>query len=347
MSTSVNLFTPDDSQEQSFTKEDFTSDQEVRWCPGCGDYAILASVQKILPELGIARENTVFISGIGCSSRFPYYMNTYGFHTIHGRAPTIATGLKIARPDLSVWVITGDGDGLSIGTNHLLHMMRRNVNVTILLFNNQIYGLTKGQYSPTSEKGKKTKTTPMGSIDEPFNPVQLALAAGCSFVARAIDVDAQGLQSVLKAAALHRGTSFVEIYQNCNVFNDGTFSHISDKGYRSDRTVVLRDNEPCIFGKNNDRGLVFDGTNFEIIAVNTEEDRNKLYVHQTECPLSMAVRLNELRYPDFPVPMGIFRTMHRPIYEEEIASQIETAQKKQPPLTLEALLGSGKTWTIK
>ena len=328
-------------------KEDFVSDQEVRWCPGCGDYAILASVQKVLPELGIERENTVFISGIGCSSRFPYYLNTYGFHTIHGRAPAIATGLKIARPDLSVWVITGDGDGLSIGTNHLLHLMRRNLNITVLMFNNQIYGLTKGQYSPTSEKGKKTKTTPLGSIDEPFNPVQLALAAGCSFVARAIDVDAQGLQWVLKEAAAHKGTSFVEIYQNCNVFNDGAFAHISDRGFRAERTVTLKSGEPLLFGQNKDKGLVLENNEFKIIPVENQSDIDKLYVHQTECSLSAAIKLNELRFPDFPVPMGIFRTQQRTVYEEAMAEQVAYAKQRNKSLSLEELLRSGKTWAIE
>lgn len=329
------------------SREDFVSDQEVRWCPGCGDYAILASVQKILPELGIPRENTVFISGIGCSSRFPYYLNTYGFHTIHGRAPTIATGLKIARPELSVWIVTGDGDGLSIGANHLMHIMRRNLDVTILLFNNQIYGLTKGQYSPTSEKGKKTKTSPQGTIDEPFNPVQLALAAGCSFVARAIDVDAVGLQWVLKEAAAHRGTSFVEIYQNCNVFNDGTFAHISDRGFRAERTISLRPNEPLMFGQANDKGLVYDGNDFSVVNIETPQDKEKLTVHNAQNDISMAIKLNALSYPDFPVPMGIFRSVERPVYETEIAEQTKLARSKQSDVSLEGLLRTGKTWTIK
>ncbi|MCS5711838.1 thiamine pyrophosphate-dependent enzyme [Candidatus Berkiella aquae] len=328
-------------------REDFVSDQEVRWCPGCGDYAILASVQKILPELGIARENTVFISGIGCSSRFPYYLNTYGFHTIHGRAPTIATGLKIARPELSVWIVTGDGDGLSIGANHLMHIMRRNLDVTILLFNNQIYGLTKGQYSPTSEKGKKTKTSPQGTIDEPFNPVQLALAAGCSFVARAIDVDAIGLQWVLKEAAAHRGTSFVEIYQNCNVFNDGAFAHISDRGFRAERTISLRPNQPLVFGQAEDKGLIYNGNDFVVTPLQSPEDKSQLYVHQVENDLSMAIKLNSLSYPEFPVPIGIFRKVERPIYEEEMKAQLDSSAAKQGKPSLEDLLHSGKTWTVK
>lgn len=339
---STNNLSVDDQSELPLTKEDFVTDQEVRWCPGCGDYAILASVQKVLPELGIKRENTVFISGIGCSSRFPYYLNTYGFHTIHGRAPTIATGLKIARPELSVWVITGDGDGLSIGANHLLHIMRRNVDVTILLFNNRIYGLTKGQYSPTSEKGKITKTTPLGSLDEPFNPVQLALASGCSFVARAIDVDSKGLQWVLKEAATHRGTSFVEIYQNCNVFNDGAFADISDRGFRASRTMTLKPGSPLVFGEKSEKGLSFNGNSFEVISL---ENGKHPAIHQNT--LSWAMQLNELQSPDFPVPIGIFRQSQRHVFEQEIADQSTHAKSQYPQASLEKLLHQGKTWEIK
>ncbi len=344
MSIAVDIKEGDD---EPLTRESFVSDQEVRWCPGCGDYAILASVQKILPELGIKRENTVFVSGIGCSSRFPYYLNTFGFHTIHGRAPTIATGLKIARPELSVWVVTGDGDGLSIGTNHLLHIMRRNVDVTILLFNNRIYGLTKGQYSPTSEKGKKTKTTPMGSIDHPFDPVHLALAAGCSFVARSIDVDSKGLQWILKEAAQHKGTSFVEIYQNCNVFNDGAFAQISDRGVRADNTVTLEPGSPVVFGQNGEKGLSFDGDNFEIIDMKDETAASQVYVHQNNDSIAMAIKLNEMPHPEFPVPVGIFRAIQRPIYEQEIAEQVANAKEQFPHASVDALLRTGKTWEIK
>ncbi|MFI4937447.1 MAG: 2-oxoacid:ferredoxin oxidoreductase subunit beta [Candidatus Berkiellales bacterium] len=337
-------------KEEVLTKESFASSQEVRWCPGCGDYAILASMQKILPELGIKRENAVFISGIGCSSRFPYYLNTFGFHTIHGRAPTIATGLKMARPDLSVWVVTGDGDGLSIGANHLLHIMRRNVNVTILLFNNQIYGLTKGQCSPTSEKGKKTKTTPQGSIDNPLNPVQIALAAGCSFVARSMDIDGNRLQWILKEAAQHPGTSFVEIYQNCNVFNDLAFAHLSDRGVRAERTITLCPGEPAVFGQQNEKGLVLRDDRFEVIELKSDDDLiqadlKQVYVHQKDQPISTLMKLNELSYPDFPVPMGIFRAEQRPIYEEEMATRVKEAQSQ--PASLAELLRSGKTWEIK
>jgi len=323
----------------------FASDQEVRWCPGCGDYAILASVQKVLPECGLAPENTVFVSGIGCSSRFPYYLNTYGFHTIHGRAPAIATGLKIARPDLSVWVVTGDGDGLSIGTSHLLHLMRRNINLTILFFNNRIYGLTKGQYSPTSEKGKKTKTSPKGTLEAPFNPVKLALAAGCSFVARAIDVDSKGLQWVLKEAVAHQGTSFVEIYQNCNVFNDGAFADISDRGARAEKTLTLRPDAPLLFGQENEKGLVWDGRDFKIIALNEESDTQRVALHERQDSIGMAVKLSELSYPDFPVPIGIFRSVSDPLYEIEMEKQINQ-EKTSQEASLEALLRSGKTWVL-
>lgn len=328
---------------QTVNKDDYASDQEVRWCPGCGDYAILASMQKVLPDLGIQKENMVFISGIGCSSRFPYYLNTYGFHTIHGRAPAIATGLKMARPELSVWVITGDGDGLSIGANHLLHLMRRNVDVTVLLFNNRIYGLTKGQYSPTSEKGKKTKTTPQGSLDHPFDPISLALAAGCSFVARGIDVDSHRLQWILREASLHKGTSFVEIYQNCNVFNDGAFSEISDRGNRETNTVTLAPNEPMIFAEGA-RGLHYNGQDFEVINMESPDAQNKVYIHRDLSSIPLAMKINELQNPAFPVPIGIFRKESRPVYEEEMLQQTLKAKEKQ--VSLNDLLHAGKTWKI-
>jgi 2-oxoglutarate ferredoxin oxidoreductase subunit beta len=244
----------------TLTKKDFVSDQDVRWCPGCGDYAILAQVQKVLPELDVPRENFVFVSGIGCSSRFPYYVNTYGFHSIHGRAPAIASGLKMTRPELSVWIITGDGDALSIGGNHLIHILRRNLDVNILLFNNRIYGLTKGQYSPTSEVGKRTKSTPQGSVDHPFDPVQVAMGAGATFIARSIDVETRHLQDVIRAAHAHRGTSFVEILQNCNVFNDGAFEPLTDKKTKADHTIVLEQGAPLVFGPNRDRGIRLNAT---------------------------------------------------------------------------------------
>src|SRR5271156_5752633 len=251
----------------ALNRKDFVSDQEVRWCPGCGDYAILAAVQKTMPEFGIAPENTVFISGIGCSSRFPYYMNPYGFHSIHGRAPTIATGLKLARPDLTVWMVTGDGDALSIGGNHFMHAIRRNVDIKILLFNNRIYGLTKGQYSPTSEQGKKTKSTPMGSPEYPIRPLSIAIGAEASFAARAIDIDVKHLEYVLERAAKHVGTAFVEIYQNCNIFNDGAFEYATDKSFKGDTTVYLDHGKPMIFGKSSEKGIRLHGTSPEVVEL--------------------------------------------------------------------------------
>lgn len=290
----------------TYTRANFMTDQDVRWCPGCGDYAVLASMQKVLPTLGIPKENMVFVSGIGCSSRFPYYLNTYGFHTIHGRAPTIATGLKLSRPELSVWIVTGDGDGLSIGLNHLMHLMRRNVDVTVCLFNNQIYGLTKGQYSPTSQPGQKTKTSPQGSQDMPLSPVAMALAANCSFVARSIDIDSTHLQSVLTAAAQHRGTSFVEILQNCHVFHDGAFAHISDRGVRGARLCYLNADQPLVNG-DGDIGLSFDRGQF----VN---DTPKQADNHDETHWVKAQALAQLSWPDTIVPMGIFYRQSRPCY---------------------------------
>ena len=284
----------------TLTRADFTSSQEVRWCPGCGDYSILACMQKLMPELGIPRENIVFISGIGCSGRFSYYMNTYGFHTIHGRAPAVATGLKLTRPELSVWVITGDGDGLSIGGNHLIHILRRNLDVNILLFNNRIYGLTKGQYSPTSETGKITATTPQGSIEQPLDPVSIALAAGATFVARVLDIDAKGLQTVLKAAAAHKGTAFVEIYQNCNIYNDGVFENLSGREFREDRTLWLEHGKPLIFGKNRDKGIRLKGLQPEIVTWDDVLPDEQLLVHDaSQTTPVFAHWLTQLQFPDF------------------------------------------------
>ena len=251
--------------ESSLSKSDFVAGQSVRWCPGCGDYSILANVQKVMPELNIPKENIVFVSGIGCSSRFPYYMNTYGMHTIHGRAPAFATGLKVARPELSIWIVTGDGDGLSIGGNQLLHMLRRNLDINVLLFNNRIYGLTKGQYSPTSEQGKVTKSTPFGSPDMPLNPMLFALSAGATFIARSFDVDSKGMQNIIREAAKHKGTSFVEIFQNCNIFNDGTFSTVTERSLRDDRILRLNHGEPLIFGKEKDKGIYLNGLKPEVV----------------------------------------------------------------------------------
>ena len=290
------------------TRKDFVSDQDVRWCPGCGDYAILAQVQKVMPELGVPREDIVFISGIGCSSRFPYYMNTYGFHSIHGRAPAIATGLKVARPELSVWVVTGDGDALSIGGNHLIHILRRNIDVNILLFNNRIYGLTKGQYSPTSEQGKVTKSTPMGSVDYPFNPISVALGADSSFVARTVDVEAKHLQDIVRRAYEHRGTSFVEILQNCNIFNDGAFGALTEKDTKADAQLVLEHGKPLIFGKHRDQGIRMRGHALEVVPLGNGVTEADLVVHD-ETDQVLAFLLSLMSPPKFPTPIGVFRAV--------------------------------------
>ncbi|WP_207550156.1 2-oxoacid:ferredoxin oxidoreductase subunit beta [Thermostaphylospora chromogena] len=324
--------------------KDFKSDQEVRWCPGCGDYAILAAVQSFLPELGIRRENMVFVSGIGCSSRFPYYMNTYGFHSIHGRAPAIATGLAASRPDLSVWVITGDGDALSIGGNHLIHALRRNINLNILLFNNRIYGLTKGQYSPTSEIGKITKSTPMGSLDKPFNPISLAIGAEASFVARTIDSDRKHLQSVLREAAQHRGTSLVEIYQNCNIFNDNAFEPLKDPQVREDITLRLEHGQPIASASKAVRRTP-DGRLEVVDRASIPE--SEIVVHDVHDPdPSLAFALSRLDEPAFEhVPIGIFRNVDRPSYDELMNEQVEKAMAGGRG-DLDALLRSGDTWRI-
>jgi 2-oxoglutarate/2-oxoacid ferredoxin oxidoreductase subunit beta len=325
--------------------KDLKTDQEVRWCPGCGDYAILAAVQSFMPELGVPRERIVFISGIGCAARFPYYMETYGMHSIHGRAPAIATGLATSRPDLSVWVVTGDGDALSIGGNHLIHALRRNVNVKILLFNNQIYGLTKGQYSPTTPLGTLNKTTPMGSLDWPFNPVSLAIGAEATFVGRSIDTDRKHLTEVLRRASEHRGAAFVEIYQNCNVYNDGAFDAVRD-----DKTnrIMLRQDEPIRFGEDGERGVVQrpNGT-LEIVDV-AEVGEDALMVHDERLDdPSLAFTLSRLAHtPHGPTPIGIFRDVERPVYDELMAEQLETAKERQGAGDLHALLHAGDTWTI-
>ena len=329
--------------------KDFKSDQEVRWCPGCGDYAILSAVQGFMPELGLARENIVFVSGIGCSSRFPYYMNTYGMHSIHGRAPAIATGLAASRTDLSVWVITGDGDGLSIGGNHLLHALRRNVNLTILLFNNQIYGLTKGQYSPTSELGKITKSTPMGSLDHPYNPVSLALGAEASFVARTLDSDRKHLTSVLRKASQHRGASFVEIYQNCNIFNDGAFDLLKAPDTRDEYQIRLEHGQPIRFGADMQQGvrMTTEGR-LEIVEVG-EVGEDALLVHDEghEDP-GLAFMLSRLavKGPMSPTPIGVFRNVQRPVYDDLMAEQLDRARAKQGEGDLAALLTGGDTWQL-
>lgn len=327
------------------TLKDFKSDQEVRWCPGCGDYAILAAVQSFLPELGLRRENIVFVSGIGCSSRFPYYLNTYGFHSIHGRAPAIATGLAASRPDLSVWVITGDGDALSIGGNHLIHALRRNVNLNILLFNNRIYGLTKGQYSPTSEVGKITKSTPMGSLDKPFNPISLAIGAEASFVARTIDSDRKHLQSVLREATAHRGTSLVEIYQNCNIFNDNAFEPLKDPEVRDDITLRLEHGQPIVSAT---KAVVRGADGSLAVVPRAEVGEEQILVHDAHSPdPSVAFALSRLDEPAFEhVPVGIFRQVDRPAYDVLMAEQLAESVAQQGPGDLSDLLMGGDTWRI-
>ncbi|MFW5468525.1 2-oxoacid:ferredoxin oxidoreductase subunit beta [Knoellia sp. CPCC 206435] len=335
------------------TKKEFTSDQEVRWCPGCGDYAILAAVQSFLPELGLKRENITFVSGIGCSSRFPYYLDTYGMHSIHGRAPAIATGLATSRPDQNVWVVTGDGDALSIGGNHLIHALRRNVNMTILLFNNEIYGLTKGQYSPTSKVGQVTKSTPLGSVDQPFNPVSLALGAEATFVARTMDSDRKHLTSILRAAAEHRGTSLVEIYQNCPIFNDGAFDLIKDRSQQEARIVHLLDGEPVGVGPEDDRKVLvrMPGGRVEFAPAASAEGAD-VVVHDAgaEDP-SQAFALSRLDSPEMThVPMGIFRSVSRPTYDDGVRAQMRAAVDTAggPPTDddLASLLRGRDTWTV-
>ena len=330
------------------SRKDWASDQEVRWCPGCGDYSILTAVQLLMPELGVRPEETVFVSGIGCSSRFPYYMNTYGMHSIHGRAPAIATGLAVARPDLDVWVVTGDGDGLSIGGNHLIHALRRNVDITILLFNNQIYGLTKGQFSPTSEVGKVTKSTPFGSLDHPFNPLSLALGAEASFVARTHDLDRQHMQDVLRRAHDHKGAAFVEIYQNCNVFNDGAFDTITSKANRGANLIPLVHGEPIRFGEEGERGVVLDNQGRAAIVDVADVGEAALLVHdETRPDPTLSFALSRLAPgPTAPTPVGVFRAVERAEYAEQVSGQLAAAQVDAGPGELTQLLASGGTWQV-
>ena len=331
----------------ALTKKDFTSDQEVRWCPGCGDYAILASVQQVFPELGIPKENFVVVSGIGCSSRFPYYMNTFGFHTIHGRAPAVATGIKIANPELSVWIATGDGDALSIGGNHIIHMMRRNVDVKVLLFNNRIYGLTKGQYSPTSEVGKKTKSTPFGSVDRPFNPLAVAIGSRASLVARSVDVYAPHLKDVLRRAAQHTGTSFVEIFQNCNIFNDGAFESFREKELRDDNVLHLKHGEPLIFGKAKEKGIRMKGLfQPEVVTLGDGVTEKDLIVHDEQAPAAYAFMLAQMEAPAFPTPIGVLRDIQAPTLEGAMHEQIDQVVAKRGPGDLQALIYGGDTWDV-
>ncbi|MFI9754665.1 2-oxoacid:ferredoxin oxidoreductase subunit beta [Streptomyces collinus] len=336
--------------ELTLTAKDFKSDQEVRWCPGCGDYAVLAAVQGFMPELGLAKENIVFVSGIGCSSRFPYYMNTYGMHSIHGRAPAIATGLATSRRDLSVWVVTGDGDALSIGGNHLIHALRRNVNLKILLFNNRIYGLTKGQYSPTSEVGKITKSTPMGSLDAPFNPVSLAIGAEASFVARTVDSDRKHLTEVLRQAAAHPGTALVEIYQNCNIFNDGAFDALKDKQRAQEAVIRLEHGQPIRFGTDGTKGVVRDQATGDLKVVTvTPDNEADVLVHDAHAASpATAFALSRLADPDtlHHTPIGVLRSVGRPVYDTLMADQLDTAVEHSGKGDLAALLAGNDTWTV-
>ncbi len=332
----------------TLTPKELASDQEVRWCPGCGDYSILAQMKKALAGLGIPREQFVFISGIGCASRFPYYMNTYGFHTIHGRAPTLATGLKLARPDLSVWVITGDGDGLSIGGNHLIHAIRRNMDLKIILFNNEIYGLTKGQYSPTSRIGTRTKSSPLGSIDTPLRPLSLALGADATFVARTLDVDINHLTETLKRAAAHKGTAFVEVYQNCKIFNDGVFEYATDKSVKADNVLHLHHGRPLVFGKDQNKGIRLHGLNPEVVELGNGIAKDDLLVHDEKADEpSLAYLLSRMVYPDFPECIGVFRCVERPTYENVLNKQIDDVIATRGAGKLEELFASDETWTVE
>lgn len=331
------------------TAKDFASDQEIRWCPRCGDYSILAQVKKVLPTLGIPREKFVFVSGIGCSSRFPYYVNTYGFHSIHGRAPAVATGIKLSRPDLQVWIITGDGDALSIGGNHLLHVIRRNLDVKIILFNNQIYGLTKGQYSPTSPVGLKTKSTPVGAVDSPLSPISFALGAEASFVARSVDVDIKHLTYVLERAAHHKGTALVEVYQDCNVFNHDAFLYASDKGTKADNVVLMEHGKPLVFGKDRKKGIrLNDAKEMEIVELGKDFHEDDLIFHDEKAHNpSMAFMLSRMKHPDMPEPMGVFRAVDRPLYDKGVNDQLENAIAKQGEGNFDALFNSGDTWVVE
>ncbi len=329
------------------TAADFSSDQDVRWCPGCGDYSILAQMKKVLASIGTRLENTVFVSGIGCSSRFPYYMNTYGIHSIHGRAPAVATGLKLSRPELQVWVITGDGDGLSIGGNHLIHAIRRNLDINIVLFNNRIYGLTKGQYSPTSLLGQITKSTPMGVVDNPLHPLSIAIGAEATFVARSMDVHIKHLETVLRRAAEHRGTSFVEVYQNCNVFNDGAYEYATNRDTKAENTIEIEHGKPLIFGKNRDKGIRLNGISPEVVQLGKGISEDDLLFHDEKATEpTLAYLLSRMTYPEFPEPIGVFRAVDKPRFEERLIHQIDEARQKKGDGSLAALFNSGDTWEV-
>jgi len=332
--------------ETTLTRKNFISDQDVRWCPGCGDYAILAQVQKVFPDLGVPKENFLIVSGIGCSSRFPYYMDTFGFHSIHGRATPLATGAKLANPDLSVWVVTGDGDSMSIGGNHFIHILRRNLDINILLFNNEVYGLTKGQYSPTSAQGHISKSTPLGSVDYPFNPPQLALGAGGTFIARGIDREQKHLQNLLKEAHKHSGTSFLEIYQNCWVFNDGAFANLTDKEIKMETQLILENGKPMIFGKGNNKGMRLAGAKLEVVLIEETSPMDDILVHD-ESNKIQGLLLSELTHKDgFPTPIGIIYREDKPTYENLMYNQMEKAVNLQGEGDLDTLFQSGHTWKV-
>lgn len=338
-----------DPKELNYKPKDFASDQDVRWCPGCGDYSILAQVQRSFPDIGVPKEQIVWVSGIGCSSRFPYYMNTYGFHSIHGRAPAIATGLKIAHPELSVWIATGDGDLMSIGGNHFIHTCRKNVDLNILMFNNRIYGLTKGQYSPTSEQGKITRSTPFGSVDYPFNPPSLALGAAATFVAKTIDREPKHMQEVIKKAAAHKGSTFVEIYQNCNIFNDGAFELLTDKTTKFDNVLYLEHGQPMIFGAEKEKGIILDGFTPKVVDItNGKYSADDLWVHDEndENPTRAFILAHMPDNPELPTPIGVYRSITKPTYDDGIKSQIEKVTETKGKGTLKKLLYTGNTWEV-
>ena len=340
---------PDTQVQKKYTSKDFTSSQDVRWCPGCGDYSILAQVQRTSPDLGIPKEKMVWVSGIGCSSRFPYYMDTFGFHGIHGRAPAIATGVKLNNPGLSVWVATGDGDLLSIGGNHFIHACRRNIDIKIVLFNNRIYGLTKGQYSPTSEKGKKTKSTPFGSIDFPFNPIGLALGAEATFIARTLDRDPKHLQEIIRRASEHKGTAFIEIFQNCNIFNDGAFSLFTDKETKADNVLFLEHGKPMTFGKNNYKGIKLNGLEPEVITLNEGNySINDVWVHDEsdKNPVRSYILTQFSERENLPMPVGVIRKISKSTYDNDFHEQIEKVKKEKGKGNLKKLLFSGNMWEV-
>ncbi len=339
---------PENEAVIKLTRKDFASDQEVRWCPGCGDYSILAQTQKTMPEFGVPKENIVFISGIGCSGRLPYYMNTYGFHSIHGRAPTLATGLKASRPELMVWVITGDGDALSIGGNHLLHAMRKNVDIKVVMHNNRIYGLTKGQASPTSEIGKVTKSTPTGTIDQPVMPLSIAIAAEATFVARSVDTHTEHLAKTFERAGFHRGSAFTEVLQNCNIFNDGAWRDFTDREFREDRMLVLEHGKPMVFGKDRDKGIRLRGLHPEVVQLGNGVTEDDLLVHdETASDPYLAYMLSRMWWPEYPVPVGVLRNIERPTHDQLMTDQIAAEIARRGRGDLEKLLNSGETWVVE